>query len=170
MTSHLEKFNLSPVAQDFVNKHFINNDIAFACEYFYDDYFNKNKNEHYLFIIIKKINTDTNNINYHYYNYNYNYNYNYCESNEKHEKFVLESDFITYEYREIRVPNDLNDIKDCLKSNVSIINIEKEKYKKMGVIEEIRHNCNALYIPINLKDDVDNIMEVFNGNMYKFIK
>ncbi len=46
---------------------------------------------------------------------------------------------------------------------------EKEKYIKLGVIEEIRHNCIALYIPKELKDEAEHIVKVFDANMYKLV-
>ncbi len=46
---------------------------------------------------------------------------------------------------------------------------EKEKYIKLGVVEEIKHNCIALYIPKELKDEAEHIVEVFDANMYKLV-
>ena len=61
-------------------------------------------------------------------------------------------------------------VEDCVteKEKEMMIEKEKNKYIELGVFEEFRHNCIALLIPSNLKDEVDYIMYIFNGNMYKF--
>ena len=46
---------------------------------------------------------------------------------------------------------------------------EKKKYIELGVIEENRYNCIALYIPIKLENEIEHILEIFNANMYKLV-
>jgi hypothetical protein len=46
---------------------------------------------------------------------------------------------------------------------------EKKKYIELGVIEENRYDCIALYIPIKLENEIEHILEIFNANMYKLV-